>query len=63
MFNQDGQGQIIMLQGGQAQGQGFQSQNASSIMQHNHSMNNDFGFIDEPSAIEAQLDRISSDEI
>ena len=53
-----------MLQGGQAQGQGFQSQNASSIMQHNVSMNNDFvGFIDEPSAIEAQLDRISSDEI
>jgi len=33
-------------------------------MQHNMSMNgNDFGFADEPSAIEAQLDRISSDEI
>ena len=51
-----------MMQGGQAQGQGFQSQNASAIMQNNMSVNDFGGFLDEPSAIEA-LDRTSSDEI
>ena len=59
----DGFDQIAMMQGVQTQGQGFQSQDVSLVHPSAHNVSNahDFGFIDEPSAIEP-IDRVSSNE-